>query len=268
MTPRFITHRAGAAVLRPHRPRAGRAAAQRAPRARRARGARRLRARRGRARVRLRHRPVRRPAAARGAPGRRHATWGSTSARAWSSWRARPSRRGPAARASSSRTARSTCPSPDASCDRVVSTYVLDLLSPADARAFVAEARRVLRPGGLLALASLAPGRTAPARLVTASGRRVWRLNPALLGGCRPLRSAACSTRTSGTSAPTSRSPTGSSARTSWSRAPPLSACRLARRRPSEGAQADGPRRVPHARPRADRLDRRLPRAHRRTTRS
>ena len=79
-------------------------------------------------------------------------------------------------------------PVPDASCDRVVGTYVLDLLSPADARRFVAEARRVLRPGGLLALASLAPGRTAPARLVTRLWQAVWRLNPALLGGCRPLR--------------------------------------------------------------------------------
>jgi SAM-dependent methyltransferase len=78
-------------------------------------------------------------------------------------------------------------PAPDASVDRVVSTYVLDLLSPADAAVFVAEARRVLRPGGLLALASLAPGRTAPARLVTRLWQALWRLNPALLGGCRPL---------------------------------------------------------------------------------
>jgi SAM-dependent methyltransferase len=78
-------------------------------------------------------------------------------------------------------------PVADASCDRVVSTYVLDLLSPDDAAAFGRETRRVLRPGGLLALASLAPGRTAPARLVTALWQAVWRLNPALLGGCRPL---------------------------------------------------------------------------------
>ena len=78
-------------------------------------------------------------------------------------------------------------PVADASSDRVVSTYVLDLLSPADAAAFVAEARRVLRPGGVLALASLTPGRTAPARLVTALWQAVWRWNPALLGGCRPL---------------------------------------------------------------------------------
>jgi ubiquinone/menaquinone biosynthesis C-methylase UbiE len=79
-------------------------------------------------------------------------------------------------------------PVPDASCDRVVSTYVLDLLSPADADALVAEARRVLRPGGLLALASLAPGRTASARVVTRLWQALWNLNPALLGGCRPLQ--------------------------------------------------------------------------------
>ena len=43
-------------------------------------------------------------------------------------------------------------PVPDGACDRVVSTYVLDLLSPAEGASLVAEARRVLRPGGLLAL--------------------------------------------------------------------------------------------------------------------
>lgn len=75
---------------------------------------------------------------------------------------------------------------PDESVDRVVSTYVLDLLGPADTTEFLAEAHRVLRPGGRLALASLAPGRTAPARLVTRLWQAVWRLNPALLGGCRP----------------------------------------------------------------------------------
>ncbi len=79
-------------------------------------------------------------------------------------------------------------PVADGSVDRVVSSYVLDLLSPADAAAFAAEARRVLRPGGVLVLASLAPGRTPPARLVTRLWQAVWRLNPALLGGCRPLR--------------------------------------------------------------------------------
>jgi SAM-dependent methyltransferase len=78
-------------------------------------------------------------------------------------------------------------PLPDGAADRVVSTYVIDLLSPADAAMLVAEARRVLRPGGVLALASLTPGHTPPARLVTRLWRALWSLNPALLGGCRPL---------------------------------------------------------------------------------
>ena len=78
-------------------------------------------------------------------------------------------------------------PVPDAGADRVVSTYVLDLLGPGDTAAFFTEARRVLRPGGSLALASLMPGRTLPARLVTRVWRAAWDLDPALLGGCRPV---------------------------------------------------------------------------------
>ncbi len=75
----------------------------------------------------------------------------------------------------------------DASFDRVVSTYVLDLLSEEDIRCFLAEAQRLLVPGGLLCLTSLAPGRSVPARLVTAVWSGLHRLQPALLGGCRPL---------------------------------------------------------------------------------
>jgi ubiquinone/menaquinone biosynthesis C-methylase UbiE len=78
-------------------------------------------------------------------------------------------------------------PLPEAAADRVVGTYVLDLLSPADGAAFIAEARRVLRPGGALVLASLSPGQTPPARVVTRLWKIVWAVNPAVLGGCRPL---------------------------------------------------------------------------------
>jgi len=73
------------------------------------------------------------------------------------------------------------------SFDRLVATYVLDLLSPDDAARLLAEAHRVLRPGGLLALASLTPGRTPVSRALTAAWRAVWRLEPALMGGCRPV---------------------------------------------------------------------------------
>ncbi len=156
-------------------------------------------------------------------------------------------------------------PIPDASCDRVVSSYVLDLLSPADAAAFVAEARRVLRPGGLLALASLAPGRTAPARLVTRLWQAIWRLNPASSAAAGHSSSAPCSTAGSGTVVgrlhrhrlvPELGRP---------GRAPPLSTCRLPPRSTRE--RRDGCQRVPQAGPRADRLGRRLPRADRRLPR-
>lgn len=79
----------------------------------------------------------------------------------------------------------------DAVFDRFVSTYVLDLLSPDDAHGLLLEARRVLRPGGLLALASLTPGSSPLSRALTSAWMSVWRLNPVLMGGCRPLRLAA-----------------------------------------------------------------------------
>ncbi len=78
-------------------------------------------------------------------------------------------------------------PVDDGSCDRFVGTYVLDLLSPDDCEGLLAEVHRVLRPGGLLALASLTPGRTAIARGLTRAWRAVWSLDPALMGGCRPV---------------------------------------------------------------------------------
>ena len=73
------------------------------------------------------------------------------------------------------------------SCDRFVSAYVFDLLSGEDARRSVASAHAMLRPGGLLCLAGLAPGHTALSRIVAAGWRSVWRLRPSLVGGCRPV---------------------------------------------------------------------------------
>lgn len=82
-------------------------------------------------------------------------------------------------------------PWPDGAADRFVCTYVFDLLSPADTARLLAEAHRVLRPGGLLAVASLTPGRTPVSRALTAAWRGVWRLDPMLMGGCRPVELAA-----------------------------------------------------------------------------
>lgn len=78
-------------------------------------------------------------------------------------------------------------PFPDATFDRAVATYVLDLLTPDDARAILAEARRVLVPGGLLAVVSLTHGTTAPSRLLSGAWGAIAGRCPSLVGGCRPI---------------------------------------------------------------------------------
>ena len=76
----------------------------------------------------------------------------------------------------------------DGAADRIVSNYVLDLLSDEDTDALVAEAHRALRPGGLLCLASLTYGATRPARAVSWLWRRLHAWRPRWVGGCRPIR--------------------------------------------------------------------------------
>lgn len=78
-------------------------------------------------------------------------------------------------------------PLTDASADRFVATYVLDLMSPADARRWLDEARRVLAPGALACLVSITPGTGRASRLVSDTWTRVWRRRPMLVGGCRPI---------------------------------------------------------------------------------
>lgn len=79
-------------------------------------------------------------------------------------------------------------PVADHAVDRVVSTCVLDLLSEADARQAIAEAYRVLIPGGRLCLVSLTYGVTLPSRIVGALWQQLFRLHAPLVGGCRPIR--------------------------------------------------------------------------------
>jgi ubiquinone/menaquinone biosynthesis C-methylase UbiE len=79
-------------------------------------------------------------------------------------------------------------PIPDHSVDRVVSTYVLDLLSEADIRQAISEARRVLISGGKLCLASLTHGVTFASRIASELWSAVFRLHAPLVGGCRPIR--------------------------------------------------------------------------------
>ncbi len=74
-----------------------------------------------------------------------------------------------------------------ASVDRIVVTYVLDLLSREAIASVLSEAHRVLLPGGLLCSVGLTRGRTVPSRVITTLWSALFRLSPRLVGGCRPL---------------------------------------------------------------------------------
>jgi ubiquinone/menaquinone biosynthesis C-methylase UbiE len=78
------------------------------------------------------------------------------------------------------------------SFDRFVSNYVLDLLSASDIAQLLSEAQRLLAVEGRLCLVSLTRGTTPLARLVTRSWTRIHRLQPRLVGGCRPLELRDC----------------------------------------------------------------------------
>jgi SAM-dependent methyltransferase len=71
--------------------------------------------------------------------------------------------------------------------DRFVATYVLDLLGVHDSETLIADARRILTPGGLLCVVSLTEGVTCAGRLVSWIWQRIYSFNPGPLGGCRPI---------------------------------------------------------------------------------
>jgi ubiquinone/menaquinone biosynthesis C-methylase UbiE len=79
-------------------------------------------------------------------------------------------------------------PAADGAADRFVANYVFDLLGSDETRAALAEAHRVLAPGGLLCTAGLTPGEHGIARFVSRAWTSVWARWPALVGGCRPIR--------------------------------------------------------------------------------
>ncbi len=81
-------------------------------------------------------------------------------------------------------------PLTDGAADRLVTNYVLDLLPLAEIDAVLAEAHRVLSPGGRLSTTGLTEGTTPLSRLVSGLWRTVQRLSPRLVGGCRPVRVA------------------------------------------------------------------------------
>jgi ubiquinone/menaquinone biosynthesis C-methylase UbiE len=76
------------------------------------------------------------------------------------------------------------------SFDRFYSNYVFDLLSREFIEKIVAEARRVLMPGGLLCVVSLTHGRSTLSKVLSSGWMNVWKMQPSLLGGCRPIELA------------------------------------------------------------------------------
>lgn len=75
----------------------------------------------------------------------------------------------------------------EAAFDRFVSTYVLDLLPETDISTLLAEAHRVLQPGGRLGLISLTHGHNGLSCLLVSGWKWLYKHRPGWLGGCRPV---------------------------------------------------------------------------------
>jgi len=69
----------------------------------------------------------------------------------------------------------------DDSFDVLINNYMFDLLPEQDFLAVLGEFKRVLRPGGRLAVVNMTKG----ARWYNGIWERIYGINPALLGGCR-----------------------------------------------------------------------------------
>jgi len=70
---------------------------------------------------------------------------------------------------------------PDNSFDVLINNYMFDLLPQQDFLTVLEEFKRVLRPGGRLAMVNMTKGE----RWFNGLWERIYRINPALLGGCR-----------------------------------------------------------------------------------
>lgn len=71
--------------------------------------------------------------------------------------------------------------------DRLICTYVLDLLPDEKICALLKNARRVLAPGGLAGFASLTSGPGLFSSLVSSAWNGIHRVSPYIVGGCRPI---------------------------------------------------------------------------------
>lgn len=70
---------------------------------------------------------------------------------------------------------------PDDAFDVLINNYMFDLLPQHDFVTVLEEFNRVLRPGGRLAMVNMTKGE----RWYNGIWERIYRINPALLGGCR-----------------------------------------------------------------------------------
>lgn len=74
-------------------------------------------------------------------------------------------------------------PFPDDSFDVLVNNYMFDLLPERDFEVVLEEFKRVLRPGGRLAMVNMTHGK----RWYNGIWNRLYQVSPALLGGCRSI---------------------------------------------------------------------------------
>lgn len=79
-------------------------------------------------------------------------------------------------------------PLADRVVDRIISSYVLDLLSEQAIRRVLDESHRVLQPGGRVCLAGLTTGVSLTSRLVSSLWNGIFHLSASIVGGCRPLQ--------------------------------------------------------------------------------
>jgi ubiquinone/menaquinone biosynthesis C-methylase UbiE len=73
---------------------------------------------------------------------------------------------------------------PDDSFDVLVNNYMFDLLPQRDFASVLTEFKRTLRPGGRLAMVNMTDGD----RWYNGLWERIYRINPAWLGGCRAVQ--------------------------------------------------------------------------------